>query len=123
MTAPDAGASPGRRPAAAARWKHLVSPNPGGWYDLATEDTGAVPVRLFLTSALLEDVGDGVYPQIVNATRFPGVRMVAITPDVHVGYGVPVGSVILTDATDGAVAMGPVGFDIGCGMVLSLIHI
>ncbi len=117
MTAPDAGASPGRRPAAAARWKHLVSPNPGGWYDLATEDTGAVPVRLFLTSALLEDVGDGVYPQIVNATRFPGVRMVAITPDVHVGYGVPVGSVILTDATDGAVAMGPVGFDIGCGMV------
>jgi tRNA-splicing ligase RtcB len=117
VTAPDAGASPGRRPAAAARWKHLVSPNPGGWYDLATEDTGAVPVRLFLTPALLEDVGDGVYPQIVNATRFPGVRMVAITPDVHVGYGVPVGSVILTDATDGAVAMGPVGFDIGCGMV------
>ena len=76
-----------------------------------------MPVRLFLTPALLEEVEDGVYPQIVNATRFPGARLVAITPDVHVGYGVPVGSVILTDARRGAVAMGPVGFDIGCGMV------
>jgi RNA-splicing ligase RtcB len=38
------------------------------------------------------------------------------------GYGVPVGSVIVTDrgqGTGGAVAMGPVGFDIGCGMMVS----
>jgi tRNA-splicing ligase RtcB len=101
----------------APRWKELVRAHPGGWYDLATEDTAGVPVRLFLTARLLEEVEDGVYPQIVNATRFPGVRLVVITPDVHVGYGVPVGSVILTDAVSGAVAMGPVGFDISCGMV------
>jgi tRNA-splicing ligase RtcB len=43
--------------------------------------------------------------------------MVAITPDAHYGYGVPVGCVILTGREDGAVAMGPVGFDIGCGMM------
>jgi tRNA-splicing ligase RtcB len=106
-----------RAPVTATRWKELASANPGGWFDLATEDTGEVPVRLFLTPKLLDEVEDGVYPQIVNATRFPGVRLVAITPDVHTGYGVPVGSVILTDARNGAVAMGPVGFDIGCGMV------
>mgnify|MGYP001796324824 CR=1 FL=1 len=35
----------------------------------------------------------------------------AITPDAHFGYGGPVGSVILTDGT---LAMGPVGYDIGC---------
>jgi tRNA-splicing ligase RtcB len=51
---------------------------------------------------------------VINATQFPGVRLVVITPDVHVGYGVPVGSVILTDIEHGALAMGPVGFDIGC---------
>jgi tRNA-splicing ligase RtcB len=119
MAAARTGPAPpaGRRPVATGRWKHLATSNPGGWFDLATEDTGEVPVRLFLTPSLLEEVEDGVYPQIVNATRFPGVRLVAITPDVHVGYGVPVGSVILTDARSGAVAMGPVGFDIGCGMV------
>ena len=42
------------------------------------------------------------------------MRCVVITPDVHYGYGVPVGCVI---ATDGTLAMGPVGFDIGCGMM------
>ncbi len=99
------------------RWKELATRNPGGWYDLSTEDTRGVPVRLFLTAKLLDELEEGVYPQIVNATRFPGARLVVISPDVHTGYGVPVGSVILTDAEAGAVAMGPVGFDISCGMV------
>jgi tRNA-splicing ligase RtcB len=55
--------------------------------------------------------------QILNATAFPGVKLVVITPDVHYGYGVPVGCVILTDVVEGSIAMGPVGFDIGCGMM------
>lgn len=88
-----------------------------GFYSLHNRDTGSVPVRLFLTEALLDDVDEDVYKQIINATRFPGVKLVVITPDVHLGYGVPVGSVILTDAQTGALAMGPVGYDIGCGMV------
>ncbi|HEY1387117.1 MAG TPA: RtcB family protein, partial [Ktedonobacterales bacterium] len=82
-----------------------------------TGDTGDVPVRLFLTPALLADLEVNLYEQVMNATRFPGVRLVVITPDAHFGYGVPVGSVILTDLDEGAVAMGPVGFDIGCGMM------
>jgi tRNA-splicing ligase RtcB len=84
---------------------------------LRSDRTAGVPVRLFLTEALLEDVDAEVYRQILNATRFPGVELVVITPDVHVGYGVPVGCIILTDAAEGAVALGPVGFDIGCGMI------
>src|SRR5579872_4069617 len=98
-------------------WKALATRNEHGYYDLRTEDIGDVPVRLFLTPDLLRDTEDILYRQIVNATRFPGVKMVAITPDAHYGYGVPVGCVILTDAREGAVAMGPVGFDIGCGMM------
>ncbi len=88
-----------------------------GFYALSNRDTGNVPVRLFLTPSLLGDVDDEVYRQIINATRFPGTKLVVITPDVHAGYGVPVGSVILTDAATGAIAMGPVGYDIGCGMI------
>jgi len=76
-----------------------------------------VPVRLFLTQSLLSSAEDNLYRQIVNAPRFPGVKLVVITPDVHYGYGVLVGCVILTDADSGAVAMGPVGYDIGCGMM------
>jgi tRNA-splicing ligase RtcB len=99
------------------RWKKLAIWTEEGYYLLQTQDTGAVPVRLFLTPALLEEVEELLYQQIVNATRFPGVRLVVITPDAHYGYGVPVGSVILTDLEQGAIAMGPVGFDIGCGMM------
>src|SRR5688572_20896752 len=99
------------------RWKSLAHRNDRGHYDLRTEDIGDVPVRLFLTPALLESAEDILYRQIVNATRFPGVKLVVITPDTHYGYGVPVGCVILTEYERGAVAMGPVGYDIGCGMM------
>jgi tRNA-splicing ligase RtcB len=98
-------------------WKQCAQLNPGGWYDLQTADTRDVPVRLFLTEALLSEAEDTLYPQIVQATRFSGTRIVVITPDVHFGYGVPVGSVIATDRDGGALALGPVGFDIGCGMI------
>jgi tRNA-splicing ligase RtcB len=98
-------------------WKKFARWNAEGFYELQTEDTRDVPVRLFLTATLLAEAETTLYRQIVNATRFPGVRLVVITPDVHYGYGVPVGCVILTDYDTGAVAMGPVGFDIGCGMM------
>jgi len=99
----------------ADNWKHLARWNGhDGYYDLQTEDTGETPVRLFLTQALLDEAENNLYRQIVNATRFPGVRLVVITPDTHYGYGVPVGCVLITDKDAGAVAMGPVGYDIGC---------
>src|ERR671929_2172956 len=101
----------------AQNWKHLARWHGLGYYELRTNDTGEVPVRLFFTPSLLNDTEEILYRQIVNATRFPGVRLVVITPDAHYGYGVPVGCVLITDAEAGAVAMGPVGYDIGCGMM------
>jgi tRNA-splicing ligase RtcB len=98
-------------------WKQAAIRNPGGWYDLQTEDTGDVVVRLFLNETLLCEAEDNLYPQIVQATKFEGTRAVIITPDVHFGYGVPVGAVIATERDAGALALGPVGFDIGCGMI------
>ena len=98
-------------------WKQRAVWSDDGYYRLETGDTGDVVVRLFVTQGLLTEAEPTLYRQIINATRFPGVRLVAITPDVHYGYGVPVGCVIVTDRAEGAVAMGPVGFDIGCGMM------
>jgi tRNA-splicing ligase RtcB len=70
-------------------------------------------VRVFMTKALLGELEESLGEQIRNARRFPGVLDVAITPDAHTGYGVPVGCVM---ATRGTLAMGPVGYDIGCGI-------
>jgi tRNA-splicing ligase RtcB len=98
-------------------WKLAVKDSGEGYYTLHTQEIGAVPVRLFLTPNLLDQLEESIYPQIRNAASFPGVKLVAITPDVHHGYGVPIGTVLLTDAQTGAVAMGPVGYDICCGMM------
>ena len=66
-----------------------------------------------MTPALFTELEESLGPQIENARRFPGVIDVVITPDAHHGYGVPVGCVM---ATSGTLAMGPVGYDIGCGI-------
>ncbi len=104
-------------PEAESDWKRHARAEASGSYSLATADTGDVPVRLFLSERLLQEAEPTLYRQIVAATRFPGTRCVVVTPDVHFGYGVPVGCVIATDRREGAVALGPVGFDIGCGMI------
>src|SRR5438874_12574419 len=104
-------------------WKSAVQDSGKGYYTLHTKEIVSVLVRLFLTPNLLEQVEESIYPQIVNAASFPGVKLVAITPDVHHGYGVPIGTVLLTDADAGAVAMGPVGFDVGCGMLSASIDV
>src|SRR6516162_7437997 len=96
-------------------WKDFATLHDDGYFTLATEETGDVPVRLFLTPKLLEEVEDDIYKQIVNATKFPGVKLVCITPDVHVGYGVPIGCVLVTDGT---LCLGPVGYDIVCRLLL-----
>src|SRR5690242_18361952 len=98
-------------------WKARLIYTDDGYLVMSDDDTRGVPVRLFLTAALLDQLEDSVYAQIITATRFPGVKLVVITPDCHHGYGVPVGCAIVTDPDVGAVALGPVGFDIGCGMV------
>ena len=100
-----------------SEWRNQLRRDQRGFFSLHNEATRGIEVRLFLSDALLDDIDEQVYPQILNATAFPGVKLVVITPDVHSGYGVPVGCVILTDAQSGAVAMGPVGYDIGCGMI------
>lgn len=51
--------------------------------------------------------------QLADGAAIPGVRRVLATPDIHQGYGVPIGSVI---GTQGTVIPAAVGFDINCGM-------
>jgi len=91
-------------------WKSALRRDPGGFYRYPT-DRGEV--RVFMTESLLQEVEESIGKQIGNARRFPGVLDVVVTPDAHIGYGVPIGCVM---ATAGTLAMGPVGYDIGCGM-------
>jgi tRNA-splicing ligase RtcB len=79
-----------------------------------------VPVRLFATRELLEQImGDRSLEQAVNAATLPGlVGHVVIMPDMHQGYGFPIGGVAATIFPQGVVSPGGIGYDINCGVRL-----
>jgi tRNA-splicing ligase RtcB len=79
-----------------------------------------VPARVFADRELLAAIeGDGSLEQIQNVATLPGVVGAALAmPDVHQGYGFPVGGVAATELPDGVVSPGGVGYDINCGVRL-----
>ena len=92
-------------------------------YRFRIEQEGAmrVPGIVFASRALLPDEdGDMALAQVANVATLPGiVRAAFAMPDVHWGYGFPIGGVAATDIDDGGVVSpGGVGFDISCGVRL-----
>jgi tRNA-splicing ligase RtcB (3'-phosphate/5'-hydroxy nucleic acid ligase) len=79
-----------------------------------------VPVRLFATRELLEKVmQDKSLEQAVNAATLPGlVGHVVVMPDMHQGYGFPIGGVAATRYPEGVISPGAIGYDINCGVRL-----
>jgi tRNA-splicing ligase RtcB (3'-phosphate/5'-hydroxy nucleic acid ligase) len=62
---------------------------------------------------------DASLEQIANGATLPGIVKAAMAmPDIHQGYGLPVGGVVATDARSGVVSPGAIGFDINCGVRL-----
>ena len=62
-----------------------------------------------------EECEEGAVQQAVNLARHPALfHHVALMPDAHLGYGMPIGGVV---AADNAVIPAAVGVDIGCGMI------
>jgi len=79
-----------------------------------------VPARVYASRTLLEDaMGDKSFDQLVNTTTLPGIVGYAIAmPDVHQGYGFPVGGVAATAVDTGVISPGAIGYDINCGVRL-----
>ena len=79
-----------------------------------------VPVRLFADDKLVESaLEDASLVQAVNAATLPGlVSHVTVMPDVHQGYGFPIGGVAATRLPDGVISPGAIGYDINCGVRL-----
>jgi tRNA-splicing ligase RtcB len=79
-----------------------------------------VPVRLFASAELLDAIeGDASLEQAVNAATLPGVvGEVLVMPDVHQGYGFPIGGVAATELPSGVISPGAIGYDINCGVRL-----
>ncbi len=80
-----------------------------------------VPGRVFASDALFNKaLEDKAVEQVANVATLPGIVVASYAmPDIHWGYGFPIGGVAATDVDrGGVVSPGGVGFDIGCGVRL-----
>lgn len=79
-----------------------------------------VPARLYVSEKMLEDVfRDRSLGQLVNMAALPGIVNYSLAmPDMHEGYGFPIGGVAAMDIKNGVISPGGVGYDINCGMKL-----
>jgi tRNA-splicing ligase RtcB (3'-phosphate/5'-hydroxy nucleic acid ligase) len=84
-----------------------------------------VPARVFADLELLEAiVADRSLEQLQNVATLPGIVEAALAmPDIHQGYGFPVGGVAAMELSDGVVSPGGVGYDINCGVRLLVLPI
>lgn len=89
-------------------------------YKVYREGVSLVPALVFANDEIIESVlSDQSFEQIVNVTNLQGVEKVFVMPDVHWGYGFPIGAVACTDYNNGGViSPGGIGFDINCGVRL-----
>src|ERR1019366_3674304 len=83
-------------------------------------DDMRVPARVYADEDLLDAaLGDNSVVQLVNTATLPGVIKHAIAmPDIHQGYGFPIGGVVATRLPQGVISPGGVGYDINCGVRL-----
>jgi tRNA-splicing ligase RtcB len=84
-----------------------------------------VPARIFISPGLFEEIkSDRSIEQLVNVAAIPGIYKYALAmPDIHQGYGFPIGGVAATEIPRGLISPGGVGYDINCGVRLLRSHL
>lgn len=92
-------------------------------YELPREGGMRVPGLVIATESLLRDMDiEKPLEQVRNVAYLPGIVGYSIAmPDIHWGYGFPIGGVAAMDAEDGVISPGGVGYDINCGVRLAVI--
>ena len=80
-----------------------------------------VPGRIYTSPALLETIRmEEAFSQVANVACLPGIVTASMAmPDIHWGYGFPIGGVAAFDWASGIISPGGVGYDINCGVRLA----
>ena len=84
-----------------------------------------VDARLYVDERFLDrTLQDNSVEQLVNTATLPGIIGPALAmPDIHEGYGFPIGGVVAVRHPDGVISPGGVGYDINCGVRLLASHV
>jgi tRNA-splicing ligase RtcB len=95
-------------------FKYAVVKQSENHYVLPKVGSMNVEAHAFLSEDLYRASDEKVWSQIAHGASYPGVVGAYLMPDTHPGYGVPVGSVVVTDGT---IIQGGSGYDISCGVL------
>ncbi len=89
-------------------------------YEIAQKNNMHVPAILFTDETLLSDINeDRSIQQAQNVATLPGIMKASFAmPDMHQGYGFPIGGVAAFSKKNGIITPGGIGFDINCGVRL-----
>ena len=83
-----------------------------------------VPGLIIANEKLLNEQESKTLEQVVNVAYLPGILGYSVAmPDIHWGYGFPIGGIAAMDAEDGVISPGGVGYDINCGVRLAIVPI
>lgn len=79
-----------------------------------------VPARIYVSEEMLEKIfADRSIGQLINISTLPGIVKYSLAmPDIHEGYGFPIGGVAAMEMKKGVISPGGVGYDINCGVRL-----
>ncbi len=104
--------------------QELIEITPYCW-ELSKSGRMLVPGRIYASSAMLEDIKrEETLKQVANVACLPGIAEASLAmPDVHQGYGAPIGGVAAFDWEDGIISPGITGYDINCGVRLAATHL
>ncbi len=82
-----------------------------------------VPGRIYISREMIEKSSkeDEAFKQVINVAHLPGIEKYSLAmPDIHWGYGFPIGGVAATNLEEGVISPGGVGYDINCGVRLAV---
>ncbi len=91
-------------------------------YEIPRSGDMLQPGRIYASPAMMNDLIREKEPlqQVINVAHLPGIEKYSLAmPDIHWGYGFPIGGVAATDWQDGVISPGGVGYDINCGVRLA----
>ncbi len=95
-----------------------------GIYQLPQKSGMIVPGLVIASEKMLQDLSmEKALEQVCNVAHLPGIVGYSIAmPDIHWGYGFPIGGVAAMDAEHGVISPGGVGYDINCGVRVALLE-
>jgi len=92
-------------------------------FEIPVQEDMRVPGRIYADRRMMDTLLTEREPlkQVINVAQLPGIQRFSLAmPDIHWGYGFPIGGVAATDWQEGVISPGGVGYDINCGVRLAV---